>query len=83
MCISHLLQVGSCLAQGQGYDEHREEHFQETEGSIAINSDYRATSAQLLNVHVFRLHTFQENKYKSEKSISVTPAHSSFSWGEW
>lgn len=59
--ISHTLQVGSRLAQGEGSEEHREEYLQETEGSMRDNSDYRATGAQLSNVQVFLVHPFQEN----------------------
>lgn len=45
-CISHTLQVGSCLAQGESSHKHREEHPWEMESSIAIN-DYRVTSAHM------------------------------------
>lgn len=45
-CISHTLQVGSCLAQGESSHKHREEHLWEMESSIAIN-DYRVTSAHM------------------------------------
>ena len=60
-CISHTLQVGSCLAQGERSDEHREEHLQETEGSTAVNSDYRVPNTLLLDIQVFQVQPFQEN----------------------
>lgn len=83
-CISHTLQVGSCLAQGEGPDEHREEHLQETEGSIAVDSNYSLTSARLLNVQVFLVQPSQENKIQKWKMhFTVAPVHSPFSQGEW
>lgn len=83
-CISHTLQVGSCLAQGEGSDEHREEHLQEMEGSIAPDSYYSLTRARLLNVQVFLVQPSQENEIQKWKvHFTVAPVDSPFSQGEW
>lgn len=37
-CLSNTLQIGSCLAQGEGSDKHREEHLQEMDGTIMVSS---------------------------------------------